>query len=239
MRRLFIFTLIPAVLTACAGNDVIVQRQSSLEGRLEQIMLSQNSSKNEIAGLSLQIKELKEQGAKLAATGNELQVRNEALHNRLSILANRLELIEAPASQPGTIELVNREEGTVGREESVQAEYMKAFGLFSADNYPAAADAFNRFIANYPESENAANARYWLGECYFSIGRYKEAVDSFTKALDMKPAARRAADSMLKIGLAWEKLDEPAKSQSALQTVVDKYPGSEAAVQARQRLNRK
>lgn len=239
MRRLALFLLFPAVLTACTANDVIVQRQSSMEGRLEQIMQAQNSSKNEIAGLSAQIMGLKNQIAKQAAAEQEAQVRHDALQRRLTMVSQRLEQLDTTAKPPATIELVNDEAGIAGREASVQSEYMKAFGLFSVDNYTAAIDAFSAFIAHYPESEYAANARYWLGECYFSTGRYREAVDTFTKVLDMKPSARRAAEAQLKIGLAWEKLDEPARSSAALQAVVDSYPESEAAMQARQQLDKK
>jgi tol-pal system protein YbgF len=210
-----------------------------MEGRLEQVMQAQNSSKSEIAGLSLQMKELKEQVAKHSAAENEARERYETLQSRVKMLTHRLEQIETPARQSATIELVNREAGTAVREDSVQAEYMKAFGLFSADNYAAAADAFNSFIANYPEGEYAANARFWLGECHFSTGRYREAIDSFTKVLDMKPSAGRSADALLKIGLSWRKLDEPAKSTAALRTIIEKYPESEAASQARQHLNQK
>jgi tol-pal system protein YbgF len=239
VRRLSLLFLLPATLSACAGNDVIVQRQASMEGRLEQVMQAQNSSKSEIAGLSLQIKELKDQLAKHAAAENEARERSEALQSRVKMLTNRLEQIETPARQSTTIELVNREAGAAGREDSVQAAYMKAFGLFSADNYAAAAEAFNSFIADYPESEHAANARFWLGECYFSTGRYREAVDTFAKVLDSQPSARRAAEAMLRIGLSWQKLDDQIKSKAALRTVVEKYPESEAASQARQHLNQK
>jgi len=239
VRRLPLLVLTLTALSACAGNDVIVQRQSSMEGRLEQVMQAQNSSKNEIAGLSVQIKELRDQFAKRAAAENEAQLQHEALQNRLKILAQRLEQLEVPARQSATIELVNGDAATAGREDTVQAEYMQAFGLFSADNYAAAAEAFKSFIASHPEGEYAANARFWLGECYFSTGRYQEAIESFTKVLDMNPSAGRAADAMLKIGLSWKILDEPAKSSAAMRTVVDNYPESRAAAQARQHLNRK
>jgi len=239
VRRLLLLFLFPAAITACAGNDVIVQRQSSMEGRLEQVMQAQNTSKSEIAGLSVQLKELKELLARHAAAEHEAQLQHEALQTRVKILTNRLEQIDAPARQPATIELVNRDAGAAGREDSVQAEYMQAFGLFSADKYPEAADAFTSFIANHPEGEYAANARFWLGECHFVTGRYREAVDSFTRVLDTNPSAGRAADALLKIGLSWQKLGEPAKSAAALQKVVDAYPESKSAVQARQHLNRK
>jgi tol-pal system protein YbgF len=239
VRKLPIYLLLPSALAACAGNDYLVQRQGSMEGRLEQVMQAQNSTKAETAALATQILELKEQVARQAAAAKELQTANEALQTRVRMLTNRLEQLEPAARQAATIELVNQEGAAEGRDESVQAAYMKAFGLFSANNYPAAAEAFNAFIATYPESEYAANARFWLGECYFNEKRYKDAIEAFTKALDMKPSPGRSAESLLRIGLSWLGLGETAKGEATLKSVIEKYPGSDAALQAGKQLGKK
>lgn len=228
-----------AGLTGCAGNDLLVQRQSSLEGRLEQIVLSQNSVKADIASLTAQLQELKQQGARQPVAERELLARYEEVQEKLKIVANRLIQLESVARQSATIELVNQESTPEGHEESVQAAYIKAFGLFSANNYREAAAAFSAFIATYPESEYAANARYWLGECYFSLGRYNEAIDSFSRVLEMNPLPKRAADTMLKIGSAWYRLDNPEKGAATLRLLMEKFPGSEAAELAGKQLDKK
>jgi tol-pal system protein YbgF len=234
-----LYLLLAGTLTACAGNDYLVQRQGSMEGRLEQVMQAQNNARTEMSALAAQVLELKDLTSRQATTITEMQAANESLQMRVRMLTNRLEQLEPAARQSATIELVNQESTTEGRDESVQAAYMKAYGLFSANNYPAAAESFNSFIANYPESEYAANARYWLGECYFNDKRYKEAIDAFTKALDMKPSAGRSADALLKIGQAWHGLNEPAKGTAVLKSLIDKYPGSDAAQQAKKQLGTK
>lgn len=227
-----------AALTGCAANDVFVQRQSSMEGRLEQVIQAQKSIKGELAEISLQLKELKSQIAKQAANDNAVQAQYDQLQDRLRVLGARLEQVEAP-KRSTVIELVNQDSLPEGREESVQAAYMKAFGLFSANSFKAAAEAFEAFIATYPESEYAANARYWLAECYYSEERYKEALASFAKVLDAKPSEKRGADAMFKIGLSWYKLNDKEKGDLALRELVEKYPQSEAALQAREQLDRK
>jgi tol-pal system protein YbgF len=230
--------LIAAVLTGCAANDAFVQRQSSMEGRLEQIMQAQNSTKAELAALTLQLKELEGQVAKMAVSEKETRKANDLLQDRLSALFNRLEQVEAPRHS-SVIELVNQDTPPESREESIQSAYMKAFGLFSANNFRAAAEAFEAFIASYPESEYAANARYWLAECYFSEERYKEAVVSFTNVLESKPSEKRGSDAMLKTGLSWYKLNDREKGDLTLRALIEKYPQSEAALQAREQLDRK
>ena len=239
MQRISLFLLLLASLTGCAGNDLIVQRQSSMEGRLEQIMQAHKSAKTDIAAVAAQMQELKEHATRQAASEKELLARYEALQERVKIISNRLALLESAARKASTIELVNQESVAEGREESVQAAYMKAFGLFSGNSYSAAAEAFNAFIASYPESEYAVNARYWLGECYFSLGRDKEAIETFTRVLDMNPAPNRSADAMYRVGLAWYSLDNPSKGAAALKLLLEKYPGSEAAGPAAKQLEKK
>ena len=230
--------LIVAALTGCAANDAFVQRQSSMEGRLEQIMQAQNSTKTELAEITLQLKELKEQVGKIAASEKDIRVNNDQLQDRLNNLSTRVEQVEAPRSS-SVIELVNQDSPPESREESVQAAYMKAFGLFSANSFQAAADAFEAFITSYPESEYAANARYWLAECYFSEERYKEAIASFAKVLESKPSEKRGSDAMLKTGLSWYRLNNPEKGNLTLRALIEKYPQSEAAIQANEQINRK
>ena len=239
MRRFSLVLFLFTGLTGCAGNDLLVQRQGSMEGRLEQIMQAHNSAKTDFAAVAAQMQALKEQSARQATAEKELLVKYEALQDRVRLLANRLAQVESTARQSATIEVVNQGSIAAGREESVQAAYMKAFGLFSANNYRAAAEAFDAFIAAYPESEYAANARYWLGECHFSEGRYKEAIDSFTRVLELNPVPKRDAEAMLRIGLAWYRLDTPAKGAAVLRQLIVKYPGSEAAVKAGQQLDGK
>jgi tol-pal system protein YbgF len=225
--------LLSATLTGCAGNDLLVQRQSSMEGRLEQVMQAQISAKGEIAAVAAQVQLLKEQVARQAGSEKELLARDEQLQSRLRTIASRLGQLESADKQSATIELVNQGSVTEGREESVQAAYIKAFGLFSANNYSQAAEAFTAFISAYPESEYAANARY------FSLGRYHEAIDSFSRALEMNPAPKRAADTMLRIGTAWYRLDDAVKGSALLRQVIEKYPGSEAADLAGKQLEKK
>jgi tol-pal system protein YbgF len=230
--------LIAAALTGCAANDAFVQRQNSMEGRLEQIMQAQNSTKTELAEITLQLKELKGQVGKMAASEKDVRANTDQLQDRLDNLSKRVEQAEAPRNS-SVIELVNQDSPPEGREESVQAAYMKAFGLFSANSFRAAADAFEAFIASYPESEYASNARYWLAECYFSEERYKEAVASFEKVIESKPSEKRGSDAMLKAGLSWYKLNNPEKGDLTLRALIEKYPQSDAAVQANEQLNRK
>ncbi|NVN98657.1 MAG: tol-pal system protein YbgF [Geobacteraceae bacterium] len=232
MRRIPFLFLLAAVFSGCAANDLIVQRQSSMELRLEQLMQAQKASRNEVAAASVQMQEVKELSARQAAYEKDMLFKYEALLERVKITSIRLTQLEAAARQSSKIELVNQESLPEGREESIQAEYMKAFGLFSSNNFSGAAESFNAFVSAYPESEYAPNARYWLGECYFALGRFNEAIGAFERVLEMKPLPKRASDAMLRIGSAWYRLDNQSKGSQTLKLLIEKYPDSEAAAAA-------
>jgi tol-pal system protein YbgF len=125
--------------------------------------------------------------------------------------------------------------------ESAPAEqdaYMKAFGLFSSNNYGGAIEAFEAFISAYPGSEYAGNAQYWIGECYYTQRDYLRALDAFNKVIANYPRGNKAADALLKIGYSQISLNERDKARTTLETVVEKYPRTPAAAKARERLNR-
>jgi tol-pal system protein YbgF len=115
---------------------------------------------------------------------------------------------------------------------------MKAFGLFSANNYRAAAEAFSSFAVSFPESDYTENARYWLGECYFSEGRFLPAIEAFSTVYSRLNPGKKAPDALLKTGLSWYSLNEAEKGRATMRTLVEKFPGSEAAAKAREYLNR-
>jgi len=237
--RLFPFMPVACLfLAGCAGSDYLVQRQGSMEGRINQIMQSQNGTTAQLAEMSVQIRELKEQAARHAAADKLLAADHAALQEKVQMLSRRLERKDADAAstQVARIELVNQQNEGESREEKVQSAYMRAFGLFSSNRYDAAAEAFTAFIEAYPESEHAANARYWLGECHFAAGRYNQAIDAFAKVLS---SDKRGADAMLKTGLAWYGLNEREKGQAVLKALLEKFPGSEAAAKAAETLEQK
>lgn len=206
-----------------------------MEGRINQMMQTQNGTSVQIAELSLQVKELKEQVAKQAAAEKAAAAEIAALQEKVQRLSRRADA-EAASAAAARIELVNNDNGGESREEKVQSAYMRAFGLFSANNYDAAAVAFADFIASYPESEDAANARYWLGECHFAAGRYHQAIEAFAKVLETSPSATRGGAALLKTGLSWYGLKENDKGRATLRALLEKYPGSEAAARASEEL---
>jgi len=119
-----------------------------------------------------------------------------------------------------------------------QAEYDKALAILREGRYPEAAAAFNRFLAEHPNSSYADNASYWLGETYYVTRDFERAMATFSKLVEFHPDSPKVPDTRLKIGFIHYENQDWAAARAELDELVTRYPGTTAAKLASDRLQR-
>ncbi|MEN8207387.1 MAG: tol-pal system protein YbgF [Pseudomonadota bacterium] len=119
-----------------------------------------------------------------------------------------------------------------------RADYDTALAILREGRYEEATQAFNAFLTNYPSSEYADNANYWLGETYYVNRDFKGALAAFKGLVDSHPNSSKASDSLLKMGYIYYEQKDWAEARQALETVVSDYPGTTATRLAHDRLLR-
>jgi tol-pal system protein YbgF len=119
-----------------------------------------------------------------------------------------------------------------------QATYDAAFNALKGGDYKRAIEGFTGFVATYPQSPLASNAQYWLGEAHYVNRQYPEAVTAFQKVISDWPDSRKAPDAMVKVGFTQSAMGRNGDARATLEEVVRKYPGTEAAELASERLKR-
>ncbi len=239
MSRIRVFIAVFSILTlsGCASQDTVLRKQAEHESRLESLALGSNISNQRISSLSNEVRDLQEQRKQDAATIREM--RDSIMNLRAltdEILVNKS--ASPSAATPQKIEVINREDpGTQPQKTDVPSEaYLKAFGLYSADKYEEAIESFSAFIKAYPDSEYAANAQYWIGECYYTRSDLPKALDSFNKVISNYPQGNKVPDAMLKAGYTLFAMKKPEKARPLLETLISKYPESPAAARAKEKL---
>ncbi len=96
----------------------------------------------------------------------------------------------------------------------------------------AARAAFSDLLAQYPSSDLAPEAQYWIAETYASAGSAVEADSVFALVADRYPSSERAPVAIYKRAVALKVAGQTRQARSLLQQVLDKYPKSEAATLA-------
>ena len=127
-----------------------------------------------------------------------------------------------------------RDLGTPGEDE--QAAYDRAFRALREQRYADAAEGFNSFLQQYPDSSYAPNAQYWLGEAYYVTRDFATALDIFQELQEKYPDSSKSGDALLKIGYSHYELEQWSEARAALEQVRSRYPGTTLARLAENRL---
>lgn len=125
---------------------------------------------------------------------------------------------------------------TIARSGDERSAYNTAFDALKAGRYADAARAFQAFLDVHPDGVFAPNALYWLGESYYVTQNYALALEQFETLLDRHPTHDKAAGALLKVGLCQYGLRRLDEAEAALLRVTERYPGTEAARTADDRL---
>ena len=114
--------------------------------------------------------------------------------------------------------------------------YKEALNLFKNGDYISAISKFEKFLENYPQSNLAPGAAYWIGNGRYALRDYNAAIDAQTRLINIYPDSLKAPDAFLNIATSQHELGDIKASKDTLQDLVKKYPYSEAATKAKQRL---
>jgi len=190
--------------------------------------------------------------AQLADTAAELQ----ALREQLATLEGRIEVAEHRASEAleearaargagagragagaGAAQAGEGEEPFQGSAEEVQA-YRDARAAWRAGELESCIDRFRGFLQNYPSSDHADDAAYWMADCHYREGDYKAAVLRFADVVQKYPTGDKAPDALYRQGEALLRLGPkfgPAAS-TAFERLIHEYPDSPRVAEARRQL---
>ena len=103
-------------------------------------------------------------------------------------------------------------------------------------SYPKARALLSAFIAKFPTHELSDDAQYWIGQTYFEERNYERAILAFNKVQVDYANGDKAPEALLQEGMSFLSLGDKASARELLMRLVQKYPNSEAAKTAEDRL---
>ena len=112
-----------------------------------------------------------------------------------------------------------------------QTAYNAAFEKLKGGNYSEAIVGFQGFMNHYPSSNLLDNAHYVTKD-------YEHAARAFRTVGERWPASRKAPDALLKLGYTQFEQQHLTEARATLSQVVERYPGTDAARLAQDRLQK-
>ena len=218
--------------------------QSSVEERLQRLerVLSSDTLIELLQQVERLQQEVQELRGELELQSYELSTLKKSQTDLYLDLDERMKQAEERAQATETDE-VSAEGTSEGGTETVNADpakerdtYQSAFELLKTRRYDQAIAALSVFLQEYPNGEYSDNARYWLGEAYYVTQSFDAALAEFRTLLETEPDSPKVSDALLKIGYIHDDLGRYEAAASTLNEVIEKYPGSNAATFAKERL---
>ena len=180
----------------------------------------------------------------LANENQQLQKRQRDFYLDLDSRLKRLEGVPAgaaPAAGPPADSPPPQAQAPKVPTKEEQAREVKAYdaasNLFRRNDFRSAIDAFRAFLKDYPDSQLAVNANYWIGISYANLRDYRNALTAQQDILARHPQSAKAPDAMLAIAAIQLEQGDAGSARNTLEDIIARYPGSEAAGKARTRLS--
>ncbi|HWL61386.1 MAG TPA: tol-pal system protein YbgF [Steroidobacteraceae bacterium] len=221
------------VLAGCATTpevDPVQLRLDDLDarvGRIDRIVAN-----NSLVQLSQQIEAQQQELRQLRGRIEELQNENAKLRQEqrdlygdLDRRLNEAKAVAATAPPPAN-------------PADEQVLYDRALEQLRGRDYAGAVDSLRSLAAAYPNGAMADNTQYWLGEAYYVTQEFGHAAAAFQRVLTDFPNSRKAPDALLKLAYTQLEQGNAAAGRANLQQVIDKYPGTESARLATDRLSK-
>ncbi|MCF8061096.1 MAG: tol-pal system protein YbgF [Deltaproteobacteria bacterium] len=114
--------------------------------------------------------------------------------------------------------------------------YEYALGLYREGDYKEAQKTFDSFLDQYPKSDRADNAHFWIGEAHMALEQYEQAILAFQKVIKDYPKGNKVANAMLRQAVAFLEIKDKTSARLLLKKIVKEYPGTNEAELAKKKL---
>ena len=116
--------------------------------------------------------------------------------------------------------------------------YETALQTYQAGDYDTAVSEFRAFLDAYGSDAAAPNARYWLAEALLRLNDYGTAIEEGEMLISTHPDSDKIPDTIFLVGKAHLAMGDPYAARDTWEALVADYADSEAAVKARDLLDR-
>ena len=120
-----------------------------------------------------------------------------------------------------------------------QRAYDASLDQFKRGDFQGAITGFTALVKTYPKSALAPSAQYWIGNAHFARKDYKAAIASQRQLLLVWPDSPKIPDALLNVASAQSELGDNAAARRTLEELIGKFPQSDAAAKAKQRLGQR
>lgn len=219
-----------------ARQDSVLRNLERLQRETQESVVAQSGAIQDFrTQIARQILELEDQLLVVQELAGQSQRGLAQLRDQLE--ARRAELLAPP---PGGDREDDDPWGGAVASGDGQAEelFNTAITQYNRRNFTAARMGFEELVSGHPNSPLTPRARYYLASIKAEQGDIEEAIEAFLEIRQYHPGADAVPEALLRVGLLYlDEMDDQEEAREYFERVVESYPDSPAAEDARERLD--
>jgi tol-pal system protein YbgF len=205
-------------------NTDSVNKIVPLLGQLQTAILKQNS----------------EGASKVDQFSGQIQSLNDSIDElkaRLGKVSKQLDDLQA-SQQTVAAQSAQAVQATQQQQQAPPPDVLYNNGLrdYNAGKPDLATQEFTDYLKFYPSTDLAGNASFYLAEIEFKAGNYAQAAKDYDKVLENFPSGSKVAAAHLKKGYSFAELGQKDAAVAELQALIQRFPRTPEAAQAREKL---
>ena len=258
------FILLAAIAPAFAANKDMIELQTQVTALQQQItqmkqsfdermgvmknLLEANTdAANKVAtaieGLQSSLnKQQQDRGAQVDQISGQIQALNDTMDElkvRLAKLSKQFEDMQAAQQSMAAQQTQAQQQAqAIAQAPPPDVLYNNALRDYNGAKNDLATQEFTDYIKFYPNTDLAGNAYFYMAEINYKAGDFQKAVTNYDLVLQNFPSGNKAAAAQLKKGFALIELGKQDDGIQELKHVVQRYPRTNEAVQAKDRLRK-
>ena len=233
-----------------ALQDQMTHMQQSFDERMgvmKNLVEQSSDSMNKVAASVTDLqgtlqKQQNDSGTHVDQLSGQIQALNDTLDElkaRLAKVSKQLEDMQAAQQN------VAAQQSQQSQQQQQQAQapppdvlYNNALRDYNAAKNDLAAQEFADYVKYYPNTDLTGNSYFYLADLEFRQGNYQQAVKDYDQVLQNFPTGNKAPAAQLKKGFALLELGQKDSGIAELRRLIQRYPRSNEALQAKDRLRR-
>lgn len=219
------------------------ERMGVMKNLMDQNTDSMNKVAASITSLQTSLEKLQtDNGGKVEQLSGQIQALNDSLDElkaRLAKVSKQLEDMQAAQQSVAAGQAAQQaQQQALAQAPPPDVLYNNGLRDYNAGKGDIAKQEFSDYVKFYPNTDLAGNAYFYLAELAFKEGNFQEAVTNYDQVLQNFPTGNKAPSADLKKGFALIELGKKDDGIVELRHVIERYPRSNEALQARDRLRK-
>jgi tol-pal system protein YbgF len=219
------------------------ERMGVMKNLVEQDTDAVNKVVTALNGLQTTLqKQQSDGGSKTDQLSGQIQALNDTMDEikvRLAKVTKQLEDMQAAQQSLGAQQATQQAAADAAKNAPPpDVLYNNALRDYNGGKNDLALQECSDYIKYYPNTDLAGNCYFYLGEIQFRQGNYQQAAQSYDQVLQNFPSGSKAASAQLKKGFSLIELGKKDEGVTELRRLIQRYPHSPEALQARERLRK-